>query len=117
MGLAFKEDLKAKAYSTELRERVIDRVDEGLKPAEAAEQFDVSERTILNWLAFRKQSENVDRDNANQADLIYWKNIERKFFKVFKSILISRSHSESLNSNFPAVLSQCGKRSDVGASL
>lgn len=49
----------AKAYSTDLRERVIARVDEGLKPAEVAKQFDVSERTIWNWLALRKQTGDV----------------------------------------------------------
>ena len=49
----------AKAYSMDLRERVIARVDEGLKPAEVAQQFGVSERTIWDWLSLRKQTGDV----------------------------------------------------------
>jgi transposase len=46
----------AKAYSLDLRERVIAAVDGGTKPAEAAERFRVTERTIWNWLSLRKQT-------------------------------------------------------------
>jgi len=60
MGLAFKEDPMAKPYSNDLRERVLDRVDEGHKPVEVARLFSVSERTIWDWLALRKQTGTVD---------------------------------------------------------
>jgi transposase len=56
VGLAFKEELMAKPYSTDLRERVMARVDDGHKPAEVARQFGVSERTVWDWLALRAQT-------------------------------------------------------------
>lgn len=46
----------AKAYSLDLRERVIAEVDRGTKPAEVAERFQITERTIWNWLSLREQT-------------------------------------------------------------
>lgn len=46
----------AKAYSLDLRERVVAAVDRGENPAEVAQQFQITERTIWNWLALRKQT-------------------------------------------------------------
>jgi transposase len=60
VGLAFKEESMAKPYSRDLRERVMARVDEGHKPAEVARQFSVSERTVWDWLALRKQTGTLD---------------------------------------------------------
>ena len=46
----------ARAYSLDLRERVVAAVDRGEDPAEVAQQFQITERTIWNWLALRKQT-------------------------------------------------------------
>ncbi len=44
-----------KAYSKDLRVRVIDAVDRGMRRAEATEQFQVSQRTIKRWLQRRRE--------------------------------------------------------------
>jgi transposase len=45
-----------KAYSRDLRIRVVDAVDRGVPRAEVAEQFMVSLRTIKRWLQRRRTS-------------------------------------------------------------
>ncbi len=45
-----------KAYSMDLRERVVAAVDAGMKPSEAAVRFDVSVRTVERYLARRRIS-------------------------------------------------------------
>ena len=44
-----------KAYSKDLRVRVIDAVDRGLRRSEATEHFQVSLRTIKRWLHRRRE--------------------------------------------------------------
>jgi len=46
----------AKPYSMDLRRRVIAEVDRGAKPAEVAQRFQITERTVWNWLALREQT-------------------------------------------------------------
>jgi transposase len=43
-------------YSMDLRRRVVSEVDRGTPPAQVAQQFQVAERTIWNWLALRKET-------------------------------------------------------------
>src|SRR3712207_4389179 len=43
-----------KAYSMDLRERVVAAVDAGMKPSEAAARFDVSVRSVERYLARRR---------------------------------------------------------------
>jgi transposase len=45
-----------KAYSKDLRIRVIDAVDRGVPRAEVARQFQVSTRSIKRWLQRRRQT-------------------------------------------------------------
>jgi transposase len=45
-----------KAYSKDLRIRVIDAVDRGVPRAEAAQQFQVSLRSIKRWLQRRRET-------------------------------------------------------------
>ena len=51
-----------KAYSMDLRERVVAAVDAGLKPSEAAMRFDVSVRTVERYLARRRISGSLAPD-------------------------------------------------------
>ena len=48
-----------KAYSKDLRIRVIDAVDRGVPREEVAEQFLVSSRTIKRWLQRRRETGNL----------------------------------------------------------
>jgi transposase len=43
-----------RAYSMDLRERVVAAVDAGMRPGEAAARFDVSVRTVERYLARRR---------------------------------------------------------------
>lgn len=43
-------------YSVDLRERVLAAVDEGHAPGDVAVQYQISERTIWNWLALREET-------------------------------------------------------------
>jgi transposase len=45
-----------KPYSLDLRVRVIAEVDRGTRPAEVARRFEISERTVWNWLALRSKT-------------------------------------------------------------
>src|SRR3712207_5458560 len=45
-----------RAYSMDLRERVVAAVDAGMKPSEAAVRFDVSVRTVERYLTRRRIS-------------------------------------------------------------
>lgn len=45
-----------KAYSTDLRERVVTTIDRGLPRADAAQVFSVSASTIKRWLRRRDQT-------------------------------------------------------------
>ena len=50
----------AKPYSLDLRERVIRAVDESaLTIEQIAQRFSITERTIYNWLARRKQAQTL----------------------------------------------------------
>ncbi len=45
-----------RAYSMDLRERVVAAVDAGMKPSQAAARFDVSVRTVERYLARRRDT-------------------------------------------------------------
>jgi transposase len=56
-----KEDLTmARAYSIDLRERVVACSDNGFRPEELAIQFNVSERWIYSLLSRRKATGNIE---------------------------------------------------------
>ncbi len=46
----------AKPYSMDLRERVIARCDAGERPEDVGPAFEVSARTVYDWLALRRET-------------------------------------------------------------
>jgi transposase len=49
-----------KPYSVDLRMRVVAAVDAGESPAEVAERYAVTERSVWSWLALRKSTGDVE---------------------------------------------------------
>lgn len=56
-----------RSYSRDLRVRVIAAVDNGEKRAEVARRFDVTLRTIVGWLALRKQTGDLKPRSAKRG--------------------------------------------------
>lgn len=47
------------AYSTDLREKVISAIDDGMPPTKAAMLFKVCRKAIYNWLNLRKETNSL----------------------------------------------------------
>lgn len=61
-----KRDFMPEPLSIDLRKRVVSYVNNGRKPLEAAKVFEVSEKTVYNWLNLEKKNKSLEAKSGYQ---------------------------------------------------